>query len=143
MFNAVSLDMKLEQTIQRSQKSSKGIIGQTRRNEYVTEWQLIYHEVFDISNMEHMETYHHELIGRKSEQFDENVTRLLKFIEAKGNPFDVNQTVNLHNFVIMYIIDHYVKEKILNVIGDGEDSYILFRHERYISKEKKILDEAS
>ena len=39
--------MKLEQTINRS---SRGIIGHTKALEYVTEWQLIYHEVLDISN---------------------------------------------------------------------------------------------
>lgn len=49
-FSVVSPDMKLEQTIQRSQKSSKGIIGQTRQQMYVTEWELIYHEVLAISN---------------------------------------------------------------------------------------------
>ena len=36
-FNAVSPDMKLEQTIQRSKKSQSVIIGQTRQNNYVTE----------------------------------------------------------------------------------------------------------
>ena len=38
-FNAVSPDMKLEQTIQRSQKSSKGVIDQTRQANYVSEWE--------------------------------------------------------------------------------------------------------
>ena len=36
-FNAVTPDMKLEQTIQRSKKSQSVIIGQTRQNNYVTE----------------------------------------------------------------------------------------------------------
>ena len=49
-FNAVSGDMKLEQTIQRSSKSSHGIIGRTRNLSYVTEWQMIYHEVLAIKN---------------------------------------------------------------------------------------------
>ena len=49
-FNAVSGDMKLEQTIQRSSKSSHGIIGRTRNLSYVTEWQMIYHEVWAIKN---------------------------------------------------------------------------------------------
>ena len=34
-FNAFAPDMKLEQTIQRSKKSVKGIIGQTRQVAYV------------------------------------------------------------------------------------------------------------
>ena len=34
-FNSVAGDMELEQTIQRSQKSTRGIIGQSRQSEYV------------------------------------------------------------------------------------------------------------
>ena len=47
-FNSVAPDMKLEQTIQKSLKSSKGIVGQTRKSNYVAEWQLVYHEVLMI-----------------------------------------------------------------------------------------------
>ena len=49
-FNAVSPDMKLEQTIQRATKSESGIIGQTRKASYVTEWELSYHETSAIHN---------------------------------------------------------------------------------------------
>ena len=49
-FNAVLADMKLKQTIQRSSKSSHRIIGQTRALNYVTQWQLLYHETLGISN---------------------------------------------------------------------------------------------
>ena len=72
-FNNVSPDMKLEQTIQRSKKSQSGIIGQTRQNNYVTEWELVYHEILNISNLFHGVTssrlsfretdLHHELGG--------------------------------------------------------------------------------
>lgn len=37
--------MKLEKTIQRSKQSSPGIIGQTRKNDFVTKWELVYHDV--------------------------------------------------------------------------------------------------
>ena len=50
-FNAVAPDMKLEQTIQRSKKSSGGVIGQTSNIKFVTEWELTYHEVLSICNM--------------------------------------------------------------------------------------------
>ena len=36
-FNAVSPDMKLEQSIQRSKKGSGGIIGQTKQQSYITD----------------------------------------------------------------------------------------------------------
>ena len=39
-FNAVAGDLKLEQTINCSQKSVGGVIGQTRQREYVTKWEL-------------------------------------------------------------------------------------------------------
>ena len=52
-FNAVSHDMKLEQAIQRSKKSQPGIIGQTRQNNYLTEGELGYHEILNISNLFH------------------------------------------------------------------------------------------
>ena len=69
-FNAVSPDMKLEQSIQRSQKSVHGIIGQTRKSKYVTEWEVAYHETLSIvfrtltcSNIGSRESYlHHELV---------------------------------------------------------------------------------
>ena len=48
-FNAVAPNMKLEQSIQRSKKDSGGIIGQTKQNAFVTEWELAYHEVLTIS----------------------------------------------------------------------------------------------
>ncbi|KAJ8869464.1 hypothetical protein PR048_028455 [Dryococelus australis] len=44
-FNSVAPDMKLEQDIQRSKKSSKGIVGQARKSHYIAEWELIYHEI--------------------------------------------------------------------------------------------------
>ena len=49
-FNAVAPDMKLEQTIQRSKISVKGIIGQTRQVAYVSQWEIVYYEILAISN---------------------------------------------------------------------------------------------
>jgi len=39
-FSAVDSDMCLEQTINRSSKSSGGIIGNTRRKEFVAPWNV-------------------------------------------------------------------------------------------------------
>ena len=74
-FNCVAPDMKLEQTIQRVQKSSNGIIGKTRQCSYVASWQLVYHKVLaitivfrDITNakiMNRTESFHHDLTGRQ------------------------------------------------------------------------------
>ena len=47
-FKANSLDMRLEQTIQRSKKSPGGIIGQTRKEGYISGWEVVYHETLAI-----------------------------------------------------------------------------------------------
>ena len=39
-FNSMLPDMKLEQTIHRSQESSGGIVGQTKTDSYVSEWEF-------------------------------------------------------------------------------------------------------
>ena len=49
-FNAVAPDMKLEQTIQRSKKSVKGIIGQIRQVAYVSQWEIVNHKILAIRN---------------------------------------------------------------------------------------------
>ena len=41
-FNAVS------KGLQRSKKNQSSIIGQTRQNNYLTEWELVYHEILVI-----------------------------------------------------------------------------------------------
>ena len=56
-FKAVGADMNLEQTIQRSKKGSGGVIGQTKQEVFVIEWELAYHEVLAISKC------HKDIIG--------------------------------------------------------------------------------
>ena len=43
-INSLSPDMKLEQTIKRACKDLGGIIGEQRKETYVAEWNLIFHE---------------------------------------------------------------------------------------------------
>ena len=50
-FNGVALDMKLEQTIQHSKKSSGGVIAETSNKKFVIEWELAYHEILSIRNV--------------------------------------------------------------------------------------------
>ena len=51
-FKAVAVDMALEQSINRSQKSIPGIIGCTKRKGYVIRWEIIYHEMLAICNLQ-------------------------------------------------------------------------------------------
>ena len=52
-FNAVSPDMKLEQSIQRRQKIAQGIIVQPKNAKHVAEWEVAYHEILSIDNVFH------------------------------------------------------------------------------------------
>lgn len=50
-FTAVTVDMELEQTVNRSQKSSSGIVGRTKQKQFVAEWELTHLERLTISNL--------------------------------------------------------------------------------------------
>ena len=50
-FNSVGVDMCLEQTINRSIKWKGGVIGVTKRKDFVSMWNLIYHEMLAVSNL--------------------------------------------------------------------------------------------
>ena len=86
---AVSPDMKLEQTIQRAQKRSNGIICQTRWIPYVSEWEVVYHEILAISNTFRRPTnfylgaseseLYRELDGDNAKVFNAQVTKSQTF----------------------------------------------------------------
>ena len=105
-FNEVSPDMKLEQTTRRSKKCAAGIIGQTRQLSYVTEWELLYHEVLAISNVYQNITsaglrfpesnLHYELGGSLYKLMNESVNKTYKFVSETGNPYLTSQYVKLH-----------------------------------------------
>lgn len=50
-FTAVAGDQALEQTIHRSGISQSGIIRSTKKKDYVTSWNLTYHETFSIKKL--------------------------------------------------------------------------------------------
>jgi hypothetical protein len=49
-FSDVAADMALEQTINKSSKSSGGIIGSTKKKVFVGQWNLTYHELLAVGN---------------------------------------------------------------------------------------------
>ena len=89
-FNAVAEDMKLEQTIQRSQEKTGGIIGPTRQSEDVTKWEIVYHEILSIlnafreitnTNLGSRETrIYHELARKFCSMFNSPVKTVAEFI---------------------------------------------------------------
>lgn len=96
-FNAVSVHMTLKQTINRSQKSTEGIIGQTKVKDYITEWELAYHEVLlsrkafpgllNITQVVSELRMHHELTGSLRNQMEANIQQMLQYVESRENPY--------------------------------------------------------
>ena len=141
-LNAVPPDMKLEPSIQRASKSKGGIVGLTRNTAVVVEWQLIFHEILLISNnlremtndssMDHSESakVHHDLIGRKAEHLNKNVTRLLDFVCNRGNPFIIEAPgIKLHNFVTKQLADDEVSVRLTQALVNSNRCYMEFRKE--------------
>ena len=119
-FNAVSPDMKLEQTIQRSKKSTSGIIVQSKQTSCVTEWELVYHEILGISNiftsitshgLGFRETdLHHELSGSLTKVLSDSVDKVSNFLLERNNPYEVKETTKLHHFTTGHIVfDEHTK----------------------------------
>ena len=95
-LNAVSPNMNLEQTIERSKKSQAGVLGQTRQNNYVTERELVYQEILNISNLFHGITSSrwsfpetdllYELGGSISTLLNKSTRKVTTIKKEKGNP---------------------------------------------------------
>ena len=146
LFSAFSPDMKLEQTIQRSQKSMGGIISQTNQQNYVTEWEIVYHEILSISNvfkeitnknceLSNEFTQHHELEGNLSKEIELAVQKLVAFITRRGNPYSTSNTVTeLYNISTRQIYNQQVAERYTNFSKNYISRYQNFRCDRYIKK---------
>lgn len=111
----------------RTPKSAHGIIGQTRILNYITEWQLIYHETLEISSTireltnsqlgGNIETrLHHQLSENLIKQCNLRVGTMKKFIYDHGNPYDVDISLvtGLRNFVTQIYTSNEVAHKFLN-----------------------------
>ena len=68
-FKAIGADMALEQTINKSQKSSAGIIGSSRKKQYVAKWEILYHEMLSITNL------HREISSSNPTSYELDVNR--------------------------------------------------------------------
>ena len=154
-FNAVAPDMKLEQTIQRSKKSSSGIIGQTRQVDYVSEWEVVYHEVLSISNAFRNLTMsnigsrecelHHELGGNHLMNYNKQLLKVTNFVRGRGNPFVIGQgnpstgqVVKLHNIFTGASVVDLVAERLLNFSQNSVARYKEFRKGRFVEKSKSL-----
>ena len=134
LFKAIAVDLALEQTINRSQKSSSGIIGSTKSKKYVAEWELIYHEMLSISNL-HREltgvsnsyyqlSTNHEFTAAQTKSDEERIITILSYIQDYKNPFlPASKDTKLHNIFTQEIMTNEIRSDMLNFNQKSKDIY--------------------
>ena len=156
LLRAVGADMCLEQTINRSQKSTMmsmaGIIGSTRRKQFVAQWEIIYHEMLVISslhrtvsaaNLSHSKvTVSHEFNTSETISNEKKVTDMITYIESHKNPFCLSSITEpkLHNILTQEIMTEETRKDLLHVQKIGSELYSTFREETFIKKTKRLSD---
>jgi hypothetical protein len=149
-FRSVGMDMALEQTINRSQKDAGGIIGNTKQKSFVAKWELVYHELLSISNLQRElagtcsrvgDILNHELNDAATVSTERNVQALLSIISKRGNPFSTERhDGRLQNIMTKVVVVDEVRQDILNVMNIGSDAYEKLRTDRFIKKMAKLSD---
>ena len=149
-FNSVGMDMALEQTINKSQKSSSGIIGNTKKKEFVAQWELIHHELLGVSNLhrkvsgvsgENCELLlHRELTKSEIAASESKISDIITYIKSHENPVKVvaETEKKLHNIMTQEIMPDEIREDLLGIKKKGRELYGEFRRERYICKSTRL-----
>ena len=95
--------------------TTHGVIGQTKQEAFVTEWELPYHEVLAISKC-HKEITgsqlansdadltHREQTARSIVEYNEAVSKFINFMKEKGNPYLISANTKLHHFTSGQIV---------------------------------------
>lgn len=144
-FKAVGADMALEQTINKSPKSTSGIIGcSCKKKNFVAKWELVDHEMLAICNVQR------ELSGFKTNSYDiavnhefshsetvvreRNVQAILTFMGTLENPFASAVEPNLHNIITKEVMPEVISNQVLGVIEIVCTAFVKFRKERLVEK---------
>ena len=154
-FNAVAPDMGLEQSIQKSAKSTKGIIGNSKKVAYVTGWTLVFHEVLDIANIfleitgadiggNTESRLPHHLQDSKIKEFNNNVDKMVSFMQTHGNPFCTNHNDRkLKNFVTQIYAENSVAESLLKFPVEPEKELSDYQKNVYVHRTVLLSDRIS
>jgi len=138
--------MCLEQTINRSSETSAGIIGNTKRKEFITRWNIIHHELMvvkqtfrevtgvQLNNTEL--TINHSFTQRQMQGNENKVDKMMAYILNYENPFEVKQTteLKLHNFLTRAIMPDEIQDSLLSVQVTGLNLYHTFRKECLVER---------
>lgn len=152
-FSAVGADMCLEQTINRSQKSAGGIIGSTKKKQFVAQWEIIYHEMLAVINLQRqvsgVVTPSTELIV--NHEFNLSATRssevliqdMIEYVKEHDNPMTLpgeGDKEKLHNILTQEIMTKEIRDNLLEFGARSTKKYETFRNERIVMKHRSIFD---
>jgi hypothetical protein len=148
VFRAVSVDMALEQKINRSRKSAFGIIGNTRIKKLVPMWELTYHEMLVKSNI------FRKLSGISSSLSEKNaiskakiatgehkVQAIINTIHRNENPFQLHvfpYRVKVHIILTKEVISDDIRNQLLTVIEIGTKANEALRKEHFAEKSARF-----
>lgn len=149
-FSSVGTDQVLEQTINRAGKQpGSGVIGSTKNKEYVTGWNLTYHEISQIKNalceITHVTTVnddiikHHDSSPTMTRNTEEQVSKIMTYIAAHCNPFKSGKEP-LRNIVTQELLTSEYTDALLNIFKNGCDLYKNFFRERFVEISKSLSD---
>ena len=108
------MDQTLEKAYNKQAKSSAGIIGFARQKEAVCKWNLIKHEkakyknfLYDVCQMNDDDEYslHYEFSEKITLKDNVSVAALIKNIQQRGNPFDLEQSRGIMNIATGAILE--------------------------------------
>lgn len=149
-FTSVATDQALEKTINRSSKSTAGIIGITRKKETVAVWDITYHEFLSIVSYFKEVTYfsndddefkvHHEFSKTDTAKSESAVSKILDYMEEKAcNPFKAGSHV-LRTIITDELVQPEISNEILNIFEKGITAYEICKDERLRKKTKALTE---
>ena len=89
----------------------------------------LFPEVTDSISFVESLNIHHDFSKTQTQNLEEKVNSMFKYILQKGNPFDMHPTP-LHNLVTKALVSQETKEKILNLFQTGDNLYSTLRKTR-------------
>ena len=144
--------MCLEQTINRSSKTSRGIIGNTKRKEFVARWNIIHHELMSVNHvfrkiagvpLHNTELTVNYTLNFKQIQGNEiKVRKMMAYVLKYENPFKIEDSteLTLHNFLTSAIMPDTVRTGLLSLKESGAKVYSTFRKEQFVDRSKRLSD---
>jgi len=142
--------MCLEQTVNRSQKSASGIIGNTKKNHFVAQQQMlavvnVQRQISGVSVPSTELTVGHEFNISATLNSEALVRDVIEYIKQNENPVAMQADVELeqpllHNILTQEIVSNEIRVDLLNFKTKSSNLCDKFRCERLVTKEKSLFD---